>query len=264
MAAHFLEVDAIGVSVPGIVHHEDGTMWAPNLAGWERYPLLEALRAEVGNSCPIVLESDRASSIVGDVPCGVARGYRHAIFLAAATDIGAGILADGSILRGTRDIAGAVGWTGLDRRYPAPESLGQRQGAGSEGYGDWIMEGYDFDPRDTRWIVSHSGINAATIDVALRAKPFLRAHDGRRSLPLPGGANRDWLLGRNPWGCTMFTEIGAVFPKDVHLQTTKLTGRRVRGALVDGPVYERIFRTQRGVSITQPDPLAPFHDPRAV
>jgi endoglucanase len=76
--------------------------------------------------------------------------------------------------------------------------------------------------------------------------------------------NRDWLLGRNPWGYTMFTEIGSVFPKDVHLQTTKLTGRRVRGGLVDGPVYARIFRSQRGVSITGPDPLAVFQDERAV
>src|SRR5262245_64350858 len=37
-----------------------------------------------------------------------------------------------------------------------------------EGYGDRIMEGYNFDPRDTMWIFSHSGINAVTIDVALR------------------------------------------------------------------------------------------------
>jgi hypothetical protein len=76
--------------------------------------------------------------------------------------------------------------------------------------------------------------------------------------------NRDWLLGRNPWGITMFTEIGSVFPKDVHLQTTKLTGRSVRGGLVDGPVYERIFRSQLGVFIRQPDPLASFQDRRAV
>jgi len=76
--------------------------------------------------------------------------------------------------------------------------------------------------------------------------------------------NRDWLLGRNPWGYSMFTEVGSVFPKDVHLQTTKLTGRWVRGGLVDGPVYMRIFRSQRGVSITEPDPLAPFQDERAV
>ncbi len=76
--------------------------------------------------------------------------------------------------------------------------------------------------------------------------------------------NRDWLLGRNPWGYTMFTNVGSVFPKDVHLQTTNLTGHSVRGGLVDGPVSERIFRSQRGVSITVPDLLAPFQDGRAV
>jgi uncharacterized phosphosugar-binding protein len=41
---------------------------------------------------------------------------------------------------------------------------------GVEGYGDRIMESYDFDPRDTMWIFSHSGINAVNVDVALRAK----------------------------------------------------------------------------------------------
>ena len=69
---------------------------------------------------------------------------------------------------------------------------------------------------------------------------------------------RDWLLGRNPWGTTMFTEIGQVFPTDVHLMTTKLTGRKVRGGLVDGPVYDRIFKSLKGISIREPDPLAAF------
>ncbi|MCO5051996.1 MAG: glycoside hydrolase family 9 protein [Verrucomicrobiae bacterium] len=68
----------------------------------------------------------------------------------------------------------------------------------------------------------------------------------------------DWLLGRNPWGTTMFTEIGSVFPTDVHLMTVQILKRPVRGGLVDGPVYERIFSSLKGVSITQPDPLAAF------
>lgn len=72
---------------------------------------------------------------------------------------------------------------------------------------------------------------------------------------------RDWLAGRNPWGYSMFTEIGTVYPKDVHLLTTQLTKRTVRGGLVDGPVYQRIFRSLRGVSITEPDPLALFQGP---
>lgn len=76
--------------------------------------------------------------------------------------------------------------------------------------------------------------------------------------------NLDWLAGRNPWGNTMFTLMGSTFPTAVHLQTTKLTGRQVRGGLVDGPVNELIFKSLRGVTITLPDPLSPFQDPRAV
>ena len=38
------------------------------------------------------------------------------------------------------------------------------------GYGTAIMKSYDFDPRDTMWIFSHTGINNVNIDVALRAK----------------------------------------------------------------------------------------------
>nr|MBP9745763.1 sugar isomerase domain-containing protein [Saprospiraceae bacterium] len=39
-----------------------------------------------------------------------------------------------------------------------------------EGYGVEIMKGYTFDPRDTMWIFSHSGINNVNIDIALEAK----------------------------------------------------------------------------------------------
>jgi len=40
----------------------------------------------------------------------------------------------------------------------------------AEGYGVAIMKGYTFDPKDTMWIFSHTGINAVNIDVALEAK----------------------------------------------------------------------------------------------
>ncbi len=40
----------------------------------------------------------------------------------------------------------------------------------AEGYGVAIMKGYAFDPKDTMWIFSHTGINAVNIDVALEAK----------------------------------------------------------------------------------------------
>jgi len=87
---------------------------------------------------------------------------------------------------------------------------------------------------------------------------FYERMTGDRSFHEFATKQRDWLLGRNPWGTTMFTEIGSVFPRDVHLMTTQLTHRTVRGALVDGPVYERIFKSLKGVTLRDPDPLALF------
>lgn len=39
-----------------------------------------------------------------------------------------------------------------------------------EGYGNEIMKSHNFDPRDTMWLFSHSGINNVNIDIALEAK----------------------------------------------------------------------------------------------
>jgi endoglucanase len=76
----------------------------------------------------------------------------------------------------------------------------------------------------------------------------------------------DWLLGRNPWGTSMFTGIPGegVYPRDVHLFTNALMKKMVRGGLVDGPVYRKVFQSLRGVFIREPDPLAAFQDERAV
>jgi hypothetical protein len=78
--------------------------------------------------------------------------------------------------------------------------------------------------------------------------------------------HRDWLMGRNPWGFSMFTEIPAegTFPTDVHLFGTVVLKKSVRGGLVDGPVERNIFASLKGVSIHEPDPLAAFQDKRAV
>jgi hypothetical protein len=78
--------------------------------------------------------------------------------------------------------------------------------------------------------------------------------------------HRDWLMGRNPWGFSMFTKIptGGCFPRDVHLFGTAVLKRSVRGGLVDGPVDRSIFGSLKGVTIREPDPLAEFQDERAV
>lgn len=39
-----------------------------------------------------------------------------------------------------------------------------------EGYGVEMMKSYNFDPKDTMWLFSHTGLNAVNIDIALEAK----------------------------------------------------------------------------------------------
>jgi hypothetical protein len=80
------------------------------------------------------------------------------------------------------------------------------------------------------------------------------------------GAQEDWLLGRNPWGTSMFTGLpeNGVFPSDPHLATTNLTGRPIRGGLVDGPVAESIFKSLKGVALSRPDPFEAFQCELAV
>lgn len=111
-----LNIGSLGISLPGIYYSDSGRAWAPNIAGWEEYPLLEELSAEYDN-LSINIDSDRAAYILGETWQGVAQGSRDAIFIAVGTGIGAGIMVDGDILRGAHDIAGATGWMALNRPF---------------------------------------------------------------------------------------------------------------------------------------------------
>jgi glucokinase len=109
--------DAVGVCVPGLYRADRGTVWAPNIVGWDDYPLLEELRGSLGRNVQVTIDSDRAAYILGETWRGSARGAKDAIFLAIGTGIGAGILAGGHLVRGHGDVAGAIGWLAVDRPF---------------------------------------------------------------------------------------------------------------------------------------------------
>ena len=108
-------IEALGMAVPGIFHSDRGTVWAPNIPGWDDYRLVDDLHTVT--AAPVTVESDRTCCIMGEVWQGEAQGARNAIFVAVGTGIGAGILADGRVLRGAHDVAGATGWLVLDGAY---------------------------------------------------------------------------------------------------------------------------------------------------
>ncbi len=102
-------VQTIGIAIPGIYDSASGTVWAPNIPGWEAFPLLQAMQ-EVFPGLPVHIASDRSCYILGEYWQGNARGCLDAIYLAVGTGIGAGIMSGGQVLHGARDIAGAIGW----------------------------------------------------------------------------------------------------------------------------------------------------------
>ena len=113
-----ITVSSLGICVPGIAYTKTGRVWAPNIPGWNDYPLLNELQKGLENKqLNIKIDSDRACYILGEVWKGNARGCRDAIFLAVGTGIGAGILVNNQVLRGANDIAGAIGWLGLSKPF---------------------------------------------------------------------------------------------------------------------------------------------------
>jgi glucokinase len=103
---------SVGLSVPGIYRYKTGTVWAPNIPGWDDYPLLEEAKKAAGD-IPVTIDNDRACSMFGEMWQGNARGCKNAVFMVVGTGIGAGVLVNGEILRGQSDIAGATGWMAL-------------------------------------------------------------------------------------------------------------------------------------------------------
>jgi endoglucanase len=73
-------------------------------------------------------------------------------------------------------------------------------------------------------------------------------------------AHRDWLLGRNPWGTSMFTAIplNGEFPEDVHLPIVQIMKKLVPGGLVDGPIAAKTYNSLRGLHLEKPDEFAEF------
>lgn len=98
---------AAGVAIPGLVR-PNGTVWAPNLPGWERIPLARLLRERL--RVPVVVESDRNAAVLGEAWRGAARAKTDVIALLVGTGIGAGILSGGRLIRGAHELSGCAGW----------------------------------------------------------------------------------------------------------------------------------------------------------
>jgi glucokinase len=124
-----LKIDAISVSIGGPLDIEKGMIHSPpNLPGWNDIPLKKMLREKF--SLPVSIEHDGNAGALAEFFFGAGRGFRNIVFLTLGTGLGAGIILDGKIYRGTNDNAGEVGHIRIART--GPEAYGKK--------GSW--EGY--------------------------------------------------------------------------------------------------------------------------
>ena len=98
----------IGVGVPGPVEFARGRpMSPPIMPGWDDYPIRE--RFTDRHRVPVWVDNDVNLMALGEYRSGVARGHDAVIFIKVGTGIGAGILINGKLHRGSQGSAGDVG-----------------------------------------------------------------------------------------------------------------------------------------------------------
>lgn len=97
----------IGVGVPGIVNYEQGVILsAPNL-GWENIALRETLQERFG--IPIFIDNEANAGAIGEKWFGAGKQVDNLLYVSAGTGVGAGIIINNELYRGSRGLAGEIG-----------------------------------------------------------------------------------------------------------------------------------------------------------
>jgi predicted NBD/HSP70 family sugar kinase len=108
--------DGIGVSLPGRFHRESRRLiFAPNLE-WPEFDLKTPIEEATGLSAE--LENAANACVLSEVWFGQPDGVRDLVVITVSEGIGAGILANGRLVRGADGMAGEFGHVQLDPAGP--------------------------------------------------------------------------------------------------------------------------------------------------
>lgn len=97
----------IGVCVPGSVDRQDNGVVDAVLMGWRQVPIGKSLRREF--SLPVLVENNVNALAVAERLHGLGRRYEDFLVVTIGTGIGAGIVVDGVVQRGSSGGAGEIG-----------------------------------------------------------------------------------------------------------------------------------------------------------
>lgn len=108
----------LGVVSPGPITSSIGMVLTPPvMEAWTDFPLADALQAAVG--LPVLLENDATAAAIGEYWAGPIETGRCFAALYMGTGIGAGIMVNGDVYRGSSGITGEVGHVCVDIDGPS-------------------------------------------------------------------------------------------------------------------------------------------------
>ena len=108
---------AVGISCGGPLDSRTGTIHSPpNLPGWDDVFIVDMVRKRVNT--PVFLQNDANACALAEWKFGAGMGCDNLIFLTFGTGMGAGLILDGRLYSGIRDMAGEIGHIRMETDGP--------------------------------------------------------------------------------------------------------------------------------------------------
>jgi predicted NBD/HSP70 family sugar kinase len=148
-------VVGVGIASPGAIDASSGeVLGPPNLPGWGRVPLRDAVADRLG--LPVILDNDATAAAMGERWVGGASRAGSLAFIYLGTGIGCGLILNDQVFRGSSGNAGELGHVSIDlggrechcgntgclEAYIAPAAISAelasaRGGAATDAQPDW-------------------------------------------------------------------------------------------------------------------------------
>jgi glucokinase-like ROK family protein len=109
---------ALGIGVPGPVNFKEGMVVSPPIMpGWDQFPIIDYLQGSWPET-NIIVDNDVNIMALGEYSKRENKDRKKMIFIKIGSGIGAGIILDGEIYRGSSGCAGDVGHICVDKNGP--------------------------------------------------------------------------------------------------------------------------------------------------
>ncbi|MBA2665481.1 MAG: ROK family transcriptional regulator [Trueperaceae bacterium] len=103
-----MAVRRLALAVPGVVDPIDGRVHLAPALGWHDHDAAATFRDALG--VPVVLENDVNALALAELHYGAGTSYRHVLYVAIGSGVGAGLVIDGRLYRGAHAAAGELGY----------------------------------------------------------------------------------------------------------------------------------------------------------